>query len=123
MFIIEGLGTCVAACAAFFILPSASTIVCVSNLIADYPTTTKWLSEEEKILAVNRLAQKEESDNHVSHRRAFMDAIKDPKTWTFMLAYNLLNSVGTISYFFPTLMNALGYKGRSAQCKPISRHR
>jgi hypothetical protein len=34
-----------------------------------------------------------------------------------MLAYNLLNSVGTISYFFPTLMTALGYKGRAAQCK------
>ena len=53
----------------------------------------------------------------MSHRRAFIEAIKDPRTWTFMLAYNLLNSVGTISYFFPTLMTALGYKGRAAQCK------
>jgi hypothetical protein len=34
----------------------------------------------------------------------------------FMITYNLLNSVGTISYFFPTLMNALGYRGRMAQC-------
>jgi hypothetical protein len=38
----------------------------------------------------------------------------------FMLAYNLLTSVGTISYFFPTLMNALGYTGRTAQCESVS---
>lgn len=42
-------------------------------------------------------------------------------TWQlFMLAYNLLTSVGTISYFFPTLMNALGYTGRTAQCEFVS---
>jgi len=34
-----------------------------------------------------------------------------------MLAYNVLNATGTISYFFPTLMGALGYKGRQVQCE------
>lgn len=34
-----------------------------------------------------------------------------------MIMYNVLNSVGTISYFFPTLMTSLGYKGRRAQCE------
>jgi len=34
-----------------------------------------------------------------------------------MLIYNVLNSVGTISYFFPTLMTSLGYRGRPAQCR------
>jgi hypothetical protein len=102
-------------------------------IIADYPTTTKWLSEEEKYLAVARLQMAEDNEEeHMSHRVAFVQALKDPKTWvradhpvlrivahscqTFMLAYNVLNSVGTISYFFPTLMTGLGYKGRTAQC-------
>ena len=103
--------------------------------IADYPTTTKWLSEEEKILAVVRLQVREQDEEHMSHKAALVEALKDPKTWvshlyslllgrsltsqTFMLAYNVLNSVGTISYFFPTLMTGLGYKGRTAQCKSI----
>lgn len=34
-----------------------------------------------------------------------------------MLAYNVLTATGTISYFFPTLMSALGYTGRQVQCK------
>lgn len=38
-------------------------------------------------------------------------------TKLFMLAYNVLTATGTISYFFPTLMGALGYKGRHVQCE------
>lgn len=77
------------------------------------------MSEEEKILAVVRLQVREEDEEHMSHKAALVEALKDPKTWTFMLAYNVLNSVGTISYFFPTLMTGLGYKGRTAQCKSL----
>lgn len=51
----------------------------------------------------------------MSHRTAFIAAVKDPKTWLFMFTYNLLNCVNTISYFFPTLMNSLGYTGHMAQ--------
>lgn len=29
----------------------------------------------------------------------------------------MLNSVGTISYFFPTLMTSLGYTGQKSQCE------
>lgn len=42
LFIIEGCATVVAACCAYFILP-------------DYPLTTKWLSDDEKRLATQRL--------------------------------------------------------------------
>jgi hypothetical protein len=52
---------------------------------ADYPTTTKWLSEEEKILAVVRLQVREEDEEHMSHKAAFVEAIKDPKTWASVL--------------------------------------
>nr|XP_019043076.1 hypothetical protein I302_08787 [Kwoniella bestiolae CBS 10118]OCF22006.1 hypothetical protein I302_08787 [Kwoniella bestiolae CBS 10118] len=102
LFIIEGSLTVVIAIAAYFVLPN-------------YPTTTKWLSEAEKELAVARLAVGHEEGSDMTHGEAFMAALKDPKTWVFMLIYNVLNSVGTISYFFPTLMSGLGYKGRTAQ--------
>ncbi|WVF68722.1 hypothetical protein IAT40_003494 [Kwoniella sp. CBS 6097] len=105
LFIIEGLITVAISVAAFFVLPN-------------YPTTTKWLSQAEQDLAVARIAAgRDESDDeiHMSHMQAFMAALKDPKTYVFMLIYNVLNSVGTISYFFPTLMKGLGYAGRKAQ--------
>lgn len=97
------------------------TVVCASIsffILPNYPATTKWLSEEERRLATARLLSAEASEDeepHMGHWQAFKEAAKDPKTWVFVLVYNLLNMVGTISYFFPTLMTSLGYKGRDAQ--------
>lgn len=48
---------------------------------ADYPTTTKWLSEREKALAVARLVSNEDNAERLSHRQAFVAAVKDLKTW------------------------------------------
>ncbi|ORY26990.1 major facilitator superfamily transporter [Naematelia encephala] len=102
LFIIEGLCTVCIASVAYFVLPN-------------FPTTTKWLTDEEKRLAVYRLQVGPEQVDDMTHKQAFIEALKDPKTWCFMIIYNVLNSVGTISYFFPTLMKALGYTGRTAQ--------
>ncbi|WVQ78516.1 hypothetical protein IAT38_000602 [Cryptococcus sp. DSM 104549] len=108
LFIIEGLCTVVIALVAFFVLP-------------DWPQTTKWLSDDERILAIARLRPAEEGEAeaanevHLSHKQAFLAAVKDPKTWFFLVILNMITSVGTISYFFPTLMTSLGYHGRSAQ--------
>lgn len=111
LFIIEGLITVVVACFAYFVLP-------------DYPLTTKWLSEDEKrlatarLLAVQRIANEEE-EPHMSHWQAFKLACKDPKTWVFVLIYNMLNMVGTISYFFPTLLGSMGYAGNKRQLMTV----
>lgn len=105
LFIIEGLITVVLSLLAFFILPN-------------YPATTKWLTPEQKKLATARLlsvAAASEEPEHLSHWAAFKLAIKDPKTYIFMIIYNVINMVGTISYFFPTLMASLGYHKRMQQ--------
>jgi len=102
LFIIEGLITVCIAAVSFLVLPN-------------YPSTTKWLTEDERRLAVARLARREDGAAILSHKAAFIEAFKDPKTYLFMIMYNITNSVGTISYFFPTLMNSLGYTGRTAQ--------
>jgi MFS family permease len=102
LFIIEGLATCCISVVAVFVLP-------------DYPTTTKFLNEREKMLAVARLVSDEDDKERLTHKQAFFAAVKDVKTWLFTLGYVLLNGAGTISYFFPTLMTSLGYKGRDAQ--------
>jgi hypothetical protein len=104
------------------------------------------LNEREKALAVARLVTDEDEKERLTHKQAFVAAVKDVKTWVgsyqlccqcivqgpsgtenepawpfsrqiFTLVYVLLNGAGTISYFFPTLMTSLGYTGRDAQCE------
>lgn len=54
----------------------------LSNFVLlDYPTTTKWLSEREKALAVARLVSNEDLGERLGHRQAFVAACKDFKTW------------------------------------------
>jgi len=55
------------------------------------------LNEREKDLAVVRLQVREENEVHMSHKRALVEALKDPKTWTFMLAYNVSRPPSEIS--------------------------
>ncbi|KIW53739.1 hypothetical protein PV05_09285 [Exophiala xenobiotica] len=102
LFIIEGLGTVVVGVAAFLLLP-------------DYPTNTKWLSEQERRLATTRLVIREDLDKKMHYKKAILLSLKDWKLWLFMLSLNTILASGTVSYFFPTLMGALGYKGRMVQ--------
>ncbi|RSH85433.1 hypothetical protein EHS25_004829 [Saitozyma podzolica] len=72
LFIIEGLVTVVLAIIAFFVLP-------------DYPTTTKLLTEEEKRLALIRIAAGNVGageENILTHKQAFMASVKDIRTWS-----------------------------------------
>ncbi|ETN44778.1 uncharacterized protein HMPREF1541_09653 [Cyphellophora europaea CBS 101466] len=102
LFIIEGLGTVVVGVIAYFLLP-------------DYPTNTKWLSADERRLATTRLAIREDLDDKMPFKKAVSLSIRDPKMWLFMLSLNTILAAGTVSYFFPTLMGALGYSGRMVQ--------
>lgn len=51
---------------------------------ADYPTTTRWLSEREKQLAVARLASRVDDTQGLTHKQAFVASMKDVKTWVRM---------------------------------------
>jgi hypothetical protein len=53
----------------------------------------------------------------MDHKTAFFASVRDPRTWGFLIGYNLITCAGTISYFFPTLMGALGYTGSQVQCE------
>lgn len=74
LFIIEGLMTFVLACVAFLFLP-------------DYPSTTKWLSADEKICAMGRLADDVGSEDllqeDIAISKAVAMAVKDHRVWLF----------------------------------------
>ena len=94
------------------------TCVC-SFILPDFPATTKWLSQEERDYAVARLAADhnidDERDDHIGHMRSLLMAVKDWRTWLFCFGQTTCTAAGTITYFIPTLMQALGYTGTKSQ--------
>ncbi|RDB22569.1 hypothetical protein Hypma_010246 [Hypsizygus marmoreus] len=99
LFYIEGALTIAVAVFAIFILP-------------DFPTNSKWLSPEERALAIRRMEEdagvgdEEQTEGSTS---GFWLAVTDIKVWWLALA--LTSEVVALSFnaYFPTLSATLGY--------------
>ncbi|KAJ0327819.1 hypothetical protein COL922a_013386 [Colletotrichum nupharicola] len=95
LFIIEGSVTALVAIFGFFLLP-------------DDPSETRWLTEEERKLAVERIRR-----DTVGHQErgstweCLLQACKDPKTWLFCLMQNLHISACSFNNFFPTIVRSM----------------
>ncbi|KAF9695691.1 hypothetical protein EKO04_006385 [Ascochyta lentis] len=101
VFILEGIITVIIAFSAFFILPN-------------FPRTTKWLSEEERQLAVYRLQEDIGEDDWTSaEQQTFFHGLKlalmDVKTWIFTILLLSIVSSASITNFFPSVVKTLGY--------------
>lgn len=102
LFILEGLATILLGTTALFVLP-------------DFPGTTKWLSDVEKIVGQARLAVDAGSDalldaEEVPILRGIMWAAKDVRTWLFACLQMSTTASISYSHFFPTLIQQLGFK-------------
>lgn len=81
LFLIEGLASSFAGLFAWMILP-------------DYPSTTKWLTPEERILAAQRLAydgigHTQGATAHVGEWQAVKMVFADWRSWVFVVLYML----------------------------------
>ncbi|KAI4722797.1 MFS transporter [Aureobasidium sp. EXF-10727] len=108
LFIIEGAITIGIAFIAFFVLPN-------------FPRTTKWLSEEERQLAVWRLQEDIGMDDWVSSEgqsfwHGFKLAFTDIKTYVLMALLFGIVASGTVTNFFPTVVQTLGYSKIISLC-------
>lgn len=102
LFILEGLATIVLGAIALFVLP-------------DFPGTTKWLTDTEKIVAQGRLAADAGSSalldaEKVPISRGIIWAAKDVRTWLFACLQMATTASISYSHFFPTLIKQLGFK-------------
>ncbi|PBK59974.1 MFS general substrate transporter [Armillaria solidipes] len=117
LLLIEGVASSFGACFTWMILP-------------DLPSTTKWLTPEERIgrkplLGILRLAYEGigntatgESDAP-SHKEALYLAINNWRTWALSFMYMLATGAQTIQYFIPSLVGQLGYTGYTKQYMTI----
>jgi MFS family permease len=112
-------------------------------ILPDWPSTTKWLTPEEKVIiegtppsrhfthlplfqfiAVQRLAHDGIGNtgaggDEPTHWEAAKMALTDWRTYMLVVMYMLATGSQTIQYFIPTLVSQLGYKGFMAQYMTI----
>lgn len=100
----EGAATCGWAIIAFFILP-------------DFPSNTKRLTDRERHLAITRLHEpgQTHSEEQISSKQALLQAVKSWKVWLLVAGYMVIVGSSTLSYFYPTLVQGLGYSAVDAQ--------
>lgn len=98
LFIIEGAVTVAFSLISLIILP-------------DFPATTRWLSEEEKAVAVHRLRVHSGSvdEERGPMFRGLLMAVSDYKVWLLALIAILKTSAGAVTSFIPTLVATFGY--------------
>ncbi|KAK1222249.1 hypothetical protein PQX77_014882 [Marasmius sp. AFHP31] len=112
LLLIEGVASSFAGCFAWYFLP-------------DWPSTTSWLTPEERFIATQRLAYDgignagRGSGAEPSHGEAFKMAVRDWRTWILAVMYMLATGSQTIQYFIPTLVGQLGYSGYMKQYMTI----
>ncbi|CAO0797286.1 unnamed protein product [Mucor circinelloides] len=105
LFLIEGIPTVVVAVIAFFYLPAS-------------PSTWSIFTEEEKILAIERLDEDGEIINHhitlgdldASNKKQALKALTDWKVWMYMIMFFCGSVPNTsISNFLPSIVKGMGY--------------
>lgn len=89
-------------------------------LLLDFPATTKRFTGRERTLAISRL-QTGESASYASgierlgSLQALRLSITNWRTWLLTAGYMVIVGSSTLSYFYPTLVQGLGYEGHMAQ--------
>lgn len=93
----------------------------VPFFLLDFPATSKKLNEEEKKLAVARLAKENITSRdatratRLSHWKAFVSAITNWRIYFLSVPYMQLVGSSALSYFYPYLVQGLGYTAVDAQ--------
>ena len=103
LFIIEGIPSCICSVICFFFFP-------------DFPETSRWLSVEEKNMAIERL----QGIASLGHAKiTWYDAKTTLLDWRLYLHYATCVAFSCafsgVSLFVPTIVSGLGYQGLAAQ--------
>ncbi|CAG9947543.1 unnamed protein product [Clonostachys rosea f. rosea IK726] len=96
----------------YIIQGTFSTAVVVASLflLPNHPLKTKWLTQEQRELAHNRIvADTTEKEGAASPWKGLYQCVVDWRTWVFVLMYNLHLSSVSFAAFLPTVMRTLGY--------------
>ncbi|KAJ1547200.1 hypothetical protein HK096_004026 [Nowakowskiella sp. JEL0078] len=104
VFLIEGIPTALFGIATWFVLP-------------DFPSTAKFLTEDERKLATARLKLDHvDADEKEFSWPQFKATVTDIKVWGWMFAYiGVLVPLYSLSFFIPSINKSLGFTSLQAQ--------
>ncbi|KAG1854211.1 major facilitator superfamily domain-containing protein [Suillus subalutaceus] len=96
----------------FYIEGGATILVaiCAFSILPDFPHNTKWLTPEERALAISRLAA--DGTDELGKRttmQGLRDAVCDWKVWWFSVALTIQFVALSFVIYFPTIVATLGY--------------
>ncbi|GAM83036.1 hypothetical protein ANO11243_010220 [Dothideomycetidae sp. 11243] len=96
---------------------TAGWSIVASFLLLDFPANTKRFTERERELAIKRIqhARPMQQEAQMGHLTALRHALTNWRTWIFVVGYMAIVGSSTLSYFYPTLVAGLGYKGANVQ--------
>ncbi|KFA71228.1 hypothetical protein S40288_03857 [Stachybotrys chartarum IBT 40288] len=78
--------------------------------LADSPLTTRWLTEDERQLAHDRMIRDTVGLQESKGARAgFAQAVRDPRLWLLCFIQNMHLSACSFNNFFPTVVGSLGF--------------
>ncbi|CAE6412546.1 unnamed protein product [Rhizoctonia solani] len=84
------------------------------------PESTKWLSEEERNIATERLQREVQAEARAVNWDHVRMSLLDYKTWMVSILYQSLNvALSSISVFLPTIIRTLGYTNAKAQLMSV----
>ncbi|CAE6341743.1 unnamed protein product [Rhizoctonia solani] len=84
------------------------------------PESTKWLSEEERAIATERLQREVQSEARAVNWDHVRLSLLDYRTWILSILYQSLNvALSSISVFLPTIIRTLGYTNAKAQLMSV----
>lgn len=88
--------------------------VCAMFILPDFPASTRWLTQEERQLALRRMQEDvgvgDEGETETGERaHGLYLAVTDWKVWLFALALTAQVVALSFNAYFPTLSATLGY--------------
>ncbi|KAK1222822.1 hypothetical protein PQX77_014244 [Marasmius sp. AFHP31] len=134
LLLIEGVGSCFVGMS--FGTPHKYKVVILTNkffravacftwmILPDWPSTTKWLTPEERFIATRRLeldgiGNNTQTGSEPTHKESLKMALRDWRVYYLAVMYMLATGSQTIQYFIPTLVGQLGYSGYDKQYMTI----
>ncbi|OAX40255.1 MFS general substrate transporter [Rhizopogon vinicolor AM-OR11-026] len=91
---------------------TVSIAICAIFILPDFPHNTRWLTPEERALAISRLAKDGDGGTALGKRTSIQglwDAVSDWKVWWFAAAFIVQLTGQSFYIYFPTLSATMGY--------------
>ena len=90
-------------------IPSMIVGVLVLVVLDDGPKKAKWLTDQEKAMVLQQIAEEDASKSELGKKQHFLDAFKDGRVWALAVVYfSAVVGFYGVNFWMPTIIQELG---------------